>query len=64
MERVWPIQTGDWAWRAWDQLQSRSGVETSELVAEEAPGQIVAERDGADPEKRELPGGDTRGDGW
>jgi hypothetical protein len=65
---VWELQSGGWAWAAWSDLRSGSGVEPTELEAQTAAQRelerIVAEDAAADQHRRELAVADLPSRDW
>jgi hypothetical protein len=63
---IWPLESGRWAWSAWDHRQTLSGTEDTEMRAQAAAShaleQIIAEGRLAAPDRRELPSRDDRKD--
>jgi hypothetical protein len=68
---VWPLENGDWAWRAWIAANGgvpHSGVEASESEAQEAAQRaleyMLSDASAADQDRRELGVPDNRGTPW
>jgi len=60
---VLPLDSGEWAWTAWTTEHRRTGVEATEMAAQQAGGlaldHIVAEAVAAAFSRRELPDSET-----
>jgi hypothetical protein len=68
---VWPLENGDWAWRAWIAVNlglPRSGIEATEAEAQETAQRqlegMISEARAAAQSRRELPLRDDRGKQW
>jgi hypothetical protein len=68
---VWPLENGEWAWRAWVSVNGgplNSGIEATEAEAQEAAQQalegILSDAAAAEQSRRELPASDERGKEW
>jgi hypothetical protein len=68
---LWPLENGDWAWRAWVSSNGglpRSGIEATEAKAQAAAqGELelmLSEANGAAQQRRELPVQDDRWPYW
>jgi hypothetical protein len=68
---VWPLETGEWAWRASVAVNGgplSSGIEASEAEAEEAARRalegMLSDAAAAEQSRRELPASDERGKEW
>jgi hypothetical protein len=65
---VWPLDNGDWAWTVWVAGNGRSGLEATELEAQNATQRelelMVSEASAAAHQRRELSVPDDGGKRW